>query len=63
MHTENPYEDRTQDLIERIRRMRDAAQREMDKFGDSVGYDTRKIAGQKKMRDKLPKPAGEETDQ
>lgn len=50
MNIDDPYEERTPDLIERIRRMRDAAQREMDRFGDPAGYDTRKIVGQKKTR-------------
>lgn len=48
MNVQEQYEDRTPDLIERIRKMRDAAQREMDKFGDPADYNTRVIIGQKK---------------
>jgi hypothetical protein len=47
MNFQDQYDDRTPDLIERIRKMRDAAQRQMDKFGNPADYDTRKIAGQK----------------
>ena len=47
MNFQDQYDDRTPDLIERIRKMRDAAQREMDKFGNPADYDTRKIVGQK----------------
>lgn len=48
MNVQEQYEDRTPDLIERIRKMRDVAQREMDKFGNPTDYDTRVIIGQKK---------------
>jgi hypothetical protein len=54
MNAQEQYEDRTPDLIERIRKMRDAAQREMDKFGDPADYDTRVIIGQKKSTGESP---------
>ncbi len=40
------YED-THDMIERIRKLKDAAQRKMDAFGDPSGYDVRVIQGRK----------------
>ncbi len=40
------YED-THDMIERIRKLKDAAQKKMDAFGDPSGYDVRVIRGRK----------------
>ena len=40
------YED-SQDMIERIRKLREAAERKMNAFGDPVGYDVRVISGRK----------------
>ena len=54
MNIQEQYEDRTPDLIERIRKMRDAAQREMDKFGDPAGYEMRMIVGRKKSTAESP---------
>ena len=54
MNFQDHYDDRTPDLIERIRKMRDAAQREMDKFGNPADYDMRKIAGQKAASSESP---------
>lgn len=62
MHMDDPHEERTPDLIERIRKMRDAAQREMDQFGDPGDYDTRKIVGQKKPANESLEHSEEETE-
>jgi hypothetical protein len=42
--------------------MRDVAQREMDKFGDPAGYDTRVIVGQKKSAGESPEHTAEGTE-
>jgi hypothetical protein len=62
MNVQDQYEDRTPDLIERIRKMREAAQREMDKFGDPAGYDTRIIVGRKKSTAESPAHPAEGTE-
>jgi hypothetical protein len=62
MNVQEQYEDRTPDLIERIRKMRDAAQREMDKFGDPAGYDTRVVIGQKKSTGEAAEHTAEGTE-
>ncbi len=36
---EEPYEERTPDLIARIRKMRETAREQMDRFGDPAEYD------------------------
>jgi hypothetical protein len=40
------YED-SQDMIERIRKLREAAERKMNAFGDVVDYDVHVIHGRK----------------
>jgi hypothetical protein len=40
------YED-SHDMIERIRKLRDAAEKKMNTFGDPAGYDVRIIRGRK----------------
>jgi hypothetical protein len=40
------YED-SHDMIERIRKLRDAAEKKMNAFGDPSGYDVRIIRGRK----------------
>jgi hypothetical protein len=40
------YED-SQDMIERIRKLREAAERRMNAFGDASEYDVRVIHGRK----------------
>ncbi|MBW4026532.1 MAG: hypothetical protein HIU93_03960 [Acidobacteria bacterium] len=45
---EDRYFDRTPDLVERIRRAKEAAQREMESFGDVSEYTITYIQGQKK---------------
>ena len=48
MHTRDSehFED-SQDMIERIRKLRDAAEKKMNAFGDPEGYDVRVIRGRK----------------
>ena len=62
MNFQDQYDERVPDLIERIRRMRDAAQREMDKFGDPAGYDTRVIVGQQRRSSASPGNVAEGTE-
>jgi hypothetical protein len=51
MHTEDQYLDRTPDLVAKVRAMREAADKEMDRFTRVADYDVRRVAGQG------PKPA------
>jgi hypothetical protein len=52
MHTRDSehYED-SHDMIERIRKLRDAAEIKMNAFGDPSGYDVRIIRGRKSELD------------
>jgi hypothetical protein len=43
----DPYDD-SPDLIERIRKLREAAEKKMNAFGDPAEYDVRILRGQKK---------------
>jgi hypothetical protein len=54
---EDQYMDRTQDHVARIRELREAAEKEMNKFTRVADYDVRRVVGQK------PKisPVSEET--
>ena len=45
-HDSEHYED-SHDMIERIRKLRDAAEKKMNAFGDPGGYDVRIIRGRK----------------
>lgn len=45
---DDPYTDRTPDLVARVRAAREAAQREMESFGDISEYDITIIHGQRK---------------
>ena len=47
MHTEDQYLDRTPDLVAKVRAMREAADREMDRFTCVADYDVRRVVGQK----------------
>ena len=47
MHTEDQYLDRTPDLVAKVRAMREAADREMDRFTRVADYDVRRVIGQK----------------
>jgi hypothetical protein len=48
MHTRDSehFED-SQDMIERIRKLRDAAEKKMNAFGDPAAYDVRIVRGRK----------------
>jgi hypothetical protein len=45
MHTEDQYLDRTPDLVAKVRAMREAADREMDRFTRVADYDVRRVIG------------------
>lgn len=44
---DSDHYDDSQDMIERIRKLREAAERKMNAFGDPAGYDVRIIRGRK----------------
>ena len=44
---DSPYDDRSPDLIARVRKMREAAERRMNAFGKIADYDVRKVVCQK----------------
>ena len=46
MQTEDQYLDRTPDLVAKVRAMREAADREMDRFTRVADYDVRHVVGQ-----------------
>ena len=46
MQTEDQYLDRTPDLVAKVRAMREAADREMDRFTRVADYDVRRVVGQ-----------------
>ena len=46
MHTEDQYLDRTPDLVAKVRAMREAADKEMDRFTRVADYDVRRVIGQ-----------------
>jgi hypothetical protein len=46
MHTEDRYLDRTPDLVAKVRAMREAADKEMDRFTRVAEYDVRRVVGQ-----------------
>ncbi len=45
--SEDQYQERTPDLIDRIRAMRVAAEKEMNRFTCVADYDMRRVVGQK----------------
>jgi hypothetical protein len=45
--SEDQYQERTPDLIARIRAMREAAEKEMNRFTRVADYDIRRVVGQK----------------
>ena len=45
MHTEDQYLDRTPDLVAKVRAMREAADKEMDRFTRVADYDVRRVVG------------------
>jgi hypothetical protein len=46
MQSEDQYLDRTPDLVAKVRAMREAADREMDRFTRVADYDMRRVVGQ-----------------
>jgi hypothetical protein len=56
MQIDDPFE-RTSDLISKIRKLREAAEKEMNKFTGLADYDVRRVVGQKPKA----KPVQEET--
>jgi hypothetical protein len=46
MQTEDQYLDRTPDLVAKVRAMREAADREMNRFTCVADYDVRRVVGQ-----------------
>lgn len=46
MQSEDQYLDRTPDLVAKVRAMREAADREMDRFTRVADYDVRRVVGQ-----------------
>jgi hypothetical protein len=47
MKHDDPYADRSTDLIAKVRKLREAAQRQMDQFTCLADYDVRRLVGQK----------------
>ena len=47
MQSEDQYMDRTPDLVIKIRAMREAAEKEMNRFTRVADYDARRVVGQK----------------
>jgi hypothetical protein len=44
---DSPYDDRSPDLIARVRKMRGEAERRMNAFGKIADYDVRRVVGHK----------------
>jgi hypothetical protein len=47
MQSEDQYVERTPDLVTKIRAMREAAEKEMNRFTRVADYDVRRVVGQK----------------
>lgn len=47
MLNEDQYIDRTPDLVAKVRKMREAAEKEMNRFTRVADYDVRRVVGQK----------------
>jgi hypothetical protein len=47
MQSEDQYAERTPDLVAKIRAMREAAEKEMNRFTRVADYDVRRVVGQK----------------
>jgi hypothetical protein len=47
MLNEDQYMDRTPDLVAKVRKMREAAEKEMNRFTRVADYDVRRVVGQK----------------
>ena len=47
MLNEDQYMERTPDLVAKVRKMREAAEKEMNRFTRVADYDVRRVVGQK----------------
>src|ERR1700679_3854281 len=47
MPSEDQYMERTPDLVAKVRAMREAAEKEMNRFTPGADYDIRRVVGQK----------------
>jgi hypothetical protein len=47
MQSEDQYMDRTPDLVTKVRAMREAAEKEMNRFTRVADYDVRRVVGQR----------------
>jgi hypothetical protein len=54
MQSEDQYLERTPDLVARIRAMREAAEKEMNRFTRVADYDVRRVVGQKPKTAPVP---------
>ncbi len=60
---DSPYDDRSPDLIARVRKMREAAECRMNAFGKIADYDVRKVVGHKSQASQQPAEATAATPQ
>lgn len=64
MLNEDQYMERTSDLVAKVRKMREAAEKEMNRFTRVADYDVRRVVGQKPKVEPVsvetaePSPAG-----
>jgi hypothetical protein len=54
MQSEDQYLERTPDLVAKVRAMREAAEKEMNKFARVADYDVRRVVGQKPKAAPVP---------
>ncbi|MGA7243279.1 MAG: hypothetical protein WBX19_08865 [Terracidiphilus sp.] len=50
MLNEDQYMERTSDLVAKVRKMREAAEKEMNRFTSVADYDVRRVVGQKQPK-------------
>lgn len=55
MLSEDQYVERTPDLVAKVRRMHEAAEKQMNRFTEAPDYDVRRVAGRKPKEP--PRPA------
>ncbi len=56
MQNDDQYMERTPDLIAKVRQMREAAAKEMNRFTRLADYDVRRVVGQKPSDDESAPP-------
>jgi hypothetical protein len=54
MLNEDQYMERTPDLVAKVRAMREAAEKEMNRFTRVADYDVRRVVGQKPKASPIP---------